>query len=300
MWAGVGLSVLSHVARNHLRDYGLWVVFLGIGILIRVLESKAWLYQLWPIYGCATIMAGIGWDFGITALVESAQLSQRWKKPAIAFITGMIILWPIYYGYGGRLLRGFRDLIPNLRQSLASSSSYHSLIADSIDQAQIAQYLSEHTDPTDLIQLWGAQPGILYATGRFAPSRFIATHPFLCEGYEKFTMCERNELPVQQAWKAEFLESIRTKHPRYIVAHYANGSLAVEDFTSFAPDFPELREILDQEYELEVTFGIWSVFRRKGTTGPNSETSKSTISLSVLSLIHETADIELVHTDYMW
>lgn len=76
-------------------------------------------------------------------------------------------------------------------------------------------------------------------------------------------MCDKNVLHIQETWKQEFLDSIQTRRPRYIVAHYANGSLAVVEGPSWPPDFPELREIIDRDYEREATFGLWSIFRRK-------------------------------------
>jgi hypothetical protein len=55
---------------------------------------------------------------------------------AVALATGVIIMWPAYYT--GGLLRDFQSLVPNLRKAIASGPSYHSLIADSPDQAKIA------------------------------------------------------------------------------------------------------------------------------------------------------------------
>jgi hypothetical protein len=262
LWAGTAMSALVPAIRKRLWPYcSLWIT-LGTCMLIRLLELKDYLYQYWPLYACGSVMAGAGLNFGVTALVRSAQLPQRWKRTAIVLITGMVMLWPIYYA--GGLLLGLRTAVPSLRQRSASRYSYQSLVADSADQAEVARYLHEHTNPMDTIQLWGAEPGILYAAGRFSASRFLETVPFLCEGGAFFTQCERNRVfAVQQSWKNEFLESMETQCPLYIVAHYSNGSLAVAQGASYAPDFPELRELLSRDYEIETTIGIWSVFRKK-------------------------------------
>jgi hypothetical protein len=74
---------------------------------------------------------------------------------------------------------------------------------------------------------------------------------------------QRFPLPVQKEWKEEFLKDMHTKRPKYIIAHYSNNSLAIEEKACFAPDFPELRNILDCYYSIDKTFGSWSVFKRK-------------------------------------
>ena len=252
VWAGVGMSVLSPTRWRYRWHYGFLIAALGACTLIRLWESKAYLYLFLPVYACASVMAGIGWSFGITAIVWLARLPRQWRQIAVASITGIVILWPIFYA---GLVDDIWRVVPNLRRSLTEGPSYRSLVADSADQAEIARYLYENTDPTDTVQIWGAEPGILYAAERFAASRFVQAHVFSCG--------EGNILRVQGSWREEFFDSITTRHPRYIVAHYANGSLAVQEFASFAPDCPELRNIIDQNYELEATFGIWSVFRRK-------------------------------------
>jgi hypothetical protein len=139
------------------------------------------------------------------------------------------------------------------------------MVAESPTQAQVAGYLRSHVAPDDRVQLWGPETIVLYAVNRFSATRFMDPFMFLCpgpSGLTLFTNCGPSwNKPIQVAFLREFLNGMETHPPAYIVAHYANGSLAIVESSCIAPDLPALRDLLDRRYRAEATFGNWTVFR---------------------------------------
>jgi hypothetical protein len=287
-WLGVVFSLFSVAAITRSVNYWLLAIACVAAVAIRILESHAWLYHLWPLFACAAILAGVGWDHCIMLLTRSALLPAPYKPLAAGLITTVILAWPagasFVNGQSGLPHTLRLDWYLNLRTVLEAPDSdgmthYRSVLADDgPEQALVARYLREHTTQSDLIEIWGAEPGIYYAAKRFASSRLLTTGPLTCldkdnpiwNGADRprfVDECEiQKRLPVQIALKNELLQNVAVnKPPKYIVAHYINGSLAISEgcMACFAPDFPELRWLIDQKYIREVTFGFWSIFKRK-------------------------------------
>jgi hypothetical protein len=261
MWVGVGLWAVSIVARRQLQQYTLLMIFLAGCVAIRIFEAKEYIYQYWPVLMCLAILAGVGWEVGATWLVQRLKLAPSLRGRIIGLAVGAIVLLPVISSR--TMLHNFANLASELQRSRAEDPAYRSLVADSADQAEIARYLREHTAPTDSIQLWGPESGVYYAAGRLSANRFPKPTALVCGELKLFSACAANQtVPAQTAWKQEYLDGVAAKRPRYIVAHYAQGSLAQDQPFGFAPDFPELRAILDRDYTVETTIGIWSIFRR--------------------------------------
>jgi hypothetical protein len=271
---GAALSVLSPERRQQPWRYGAWLLILGTGILIRLLEAKGYPYQYWPVIAGAAVLAGVGWNFALAAVLRAAAVAPHRVPLVTGLATALLVAWcPLVSNR--RLLPEYWHLVPRLQESLAESPAYRSLIGDDIEQAEVARYVREHTAPGDTIQTWGTVAMLYYAAGRFAATRAFTTNMFLCseEGTgggaavareRFFTDCTRHRnVPLQDRYRREFLAAVDRNRPAVIVAHYADGSLAVTRGVSAAPDFPDLRAIIDRDYELERTFRTLSVFRRR-------------------------------------
>lgn len=261
LWLGVGLAFLNPALWKRSWEFGLLLALLGSCLAIRIVESKTYLYQFWPLFACAAILAGVGWELGIVEVTRRLHLPTRLATPAMALVAVVLIAYPLL---SGGQWRTYLSVGQDLRHTLADPNAYSLLIADSADQAALAQYVHEHTVPTDTIQVWGAEPGLYYATKRFSASGFPATHALLCREGRFYSECAANSVTgIQASWETQYLQGIAANRPQYIVAHYADGSLAIREGTFLVADFPNLRVVLDRDYQLETKFGIWSVFRRK-------------------------------------
>jgi hypothetical protein len=118
----------------------------------------------------------------------------------------------------------YGTLASDVLRASSEERSYSGLVANDPPQADLARYLHETTERGDCLVLWGPKVNVYYAAER------LSCTP---------------EMPVA------------------IVAHYEEDSLRVAAGSCFAPDFPQLRAIIDADYERDRSFGVWTVFRRR-------------------------------------
>lgn len=230
-------------------------------LLIRIIESKGYLYQYLPLLALASIAGGTGLTFAIRAIVDAARLPNRVTHLVTPLLVIIMSLYFFQISTGGffSIYREFSQ-----RMVMHQLEPYQALLVGSVDQANVARYLHENTVSTDSIQTWGTESLVYYAARRVAATRFVSTQAFWCSEAGElrfFTDCSGETLPLQEAFKEEFLDGVTTARPVYIVAHYEEDSLAAHDGSSFAPDFPKLRQLIEQDYDLETTIGMWSIFR---------------------------------------
>lgn len=257
--AGLSLGWLGR--RSAWQAYGLWVGAVGVLLLIRLWEAKAYPYQYWPVLACVAVLAGAGWELAARAGLRRLPWPS-WGRAGVAGVALCATLASIYITNRG-LAGGFTHILPAIQANLTEDPAYASLLADQASQAEVARYVREHTQAADLIQVWGPEAGVYYAAGRFAATRFPKPTALMCADLTLYPNCAGQGLAeVQAAWGAEFLADVENRQPKYIVAHYANGSLASDQAFSVAPDFPELRAILERDYQIETVIGPWTVFRR--------------------------------------
>ena len=259
LWYGTVLALLSGVWRKRPREF--WtLMFLFAGcVVVRLWEAKNYRYQYWPALACLAAFAGVGWAWAAETLAHLARATGRRAAIAGAAVLALVLLAEL----GRTGLARYGTIWSNLDPS--GPAAFDHWVADSHDQAQLMAYLAAHTQPSDEIQLWGPETVILYGTGRFSATRFIDPITFLCPSHGELTLfsdcAPAWHKPIQIAFRREMVDHLRAQPPRYIAAHYADGTLAEHDGYSIAPDLPELRELLDQRYVREVTFGAWSAFR---------------------------------------
>jgi len=254
VWAGAGAALLSMP-----RGGWLFCATAALCLVVRVWESKGFTYQYWPLVATLLPLAGSGWSTiteRATSALQRLPIPHRVLAPAAL---GLVLL--VQYADGPQ--RGYGAV---LKLGAAVEERYASFLGPHTDQAALAAHIHQNSKPTDKVQLWGPLTGVLAAIERRSATRF--TDPFLlfCEEGGKmqlFSECTPpDRAPLQLAFRKEIVDELRARPPLYIAAHYEQGSLAVNDGPSVAPDLPELREILDRGYVREATFGRWSAFRR--------------------------------------
>jgi hypothetical protein len=263
VWIGVVLSLFAREPAPRRRELTtIWMLFV-LCLLVRFWESKGYRYQYWPMIACLTIVAGVGWDWVVRMAVRRWRLDAR--RAAAAALLGIVAILLVQFGRTG--VSRYAELPASL-STAGDSATFRHLIANSPTQADLARYLWLHTTADDEIQLWGPEPIVQYATRRMSPTRFFDQFQFVCPNHGKltlFTDCGPEwHKPIQAAFRREFVAQLLAHPPRYIAAHYADGSVGIEEGPSLAPDLPELRQLLDTQYVREATFGSWSAFRRVG------------------------------------
>jgi hypothetical protein len=259
LWVGAALSVLSRGWRTRRMELAT-TVFLFLGcVFVRLWESKGYRYQFWPSIAVVTIVAAVGWYALGTWIIARTHPLQRHAHRTAAALLGVVLL--VQLGRSG--VERYRGLGTSIAAN-ADRHNFNHMIADSPSQGAVASYLHEHMDRGDRVQLWGPETIVLFASGQLSATRFIDSFLFLCAKggtYVLFSECGPTwNKPIQVAFRQQLMSELTASPPRYIVAHLANGSLAVNETYCIAPDLPELRALLASRYAPAATFGSWTVF----------------------------------------
>lgn len=264
IWLGIALLAFPTSARRLPARLGWVLALFAMCMIIRFVEAKTYRYQFWPPLAFAALASAVGWSVVLDELARTAGWGLR-RLTALALVIAFIV--PTLTARA--IAEGYRELLPNLRSALSSSPAYKSLNGDSLEQAAVARYLHENTSEDEPILLWGPGPMVYYSAQRVAVSRFFITTPFLCvddgaapDDFKMVSQCKtRSTSPVQERFRQELITDITTRRPKYIVAASSPDSLKMWEGASFAPDFPELRSILQRDYHVEKTIGRWALFR---------------------------------------
>jgi hypothetical protein len=259
VWVGTALAIIA-AARgawaDRRREIATLILMVAGCVLIRLWEMKGWRYQYWPLVVLLAVSAGMGWSWLIDRVA-----------PRRAALRAIIILAIAGAQLGVHGLARYRAMWSGIHPT--GTAVYAHLIADSHDQAALAEYLATHMRSRDSIQMWGPETIVLFTIDRPSATRFIDPLVFVCPDPANphhsilFTDCgPRWHKPVQIAFRRELTDALAAHPPQYIAAHYADGTLAIDTTYSLAPDLPELRSLIDHRYTRAATFGPWSVFRR--------------------------------------
>jgi hypothetical protein len=153
------------------------------------------------------------------------------------------------------------DRLVTLRflQPPAANEFHNPPVFDYTESYDAAAYLRAHTQPDDPIQVWGYESLVYYLADRTASSRFQMTHPLVMR-------VPGGELtPMQQRWRAEFLDAIATRPPAYVAVvrgdhwWWAPGEQSSEELLD---DFPAWKAVIATHYGLERTIGRFLIYRR--------------------------------------
>ncbi len=267
IWVGVIASAFSPAWRTRRVEMRSLAGLLACLILVRLWESKGWPYQYWPPFACLALLGGVGWVW----LGERAAALLRVTGRRAVLVTAAVVAVALVLEIGRTGVAPYRGLAAAVRVT-ANDTSFVALVGNDPQQAALARYLKDHTQPTDSIQLWGAETMILVAADRWSATRFTDPVGLFCQSgpdQRLSTTCGGNwPRPAQVAIRNEIVTLLTTHPPRYIVAHYANGTLAFEAGPDAAPDLPELRALLDRSYQPEATFGNWTAYARRSPPSP--------------------------------
>jgi 4-amino-4-deoxy-L-arabinose transferase-like glycosyltransferase len=122
-----------------------------------------------------------------------------------------------------------------------------------LEAQRAARYLREHTNPSDTVFIWGAEPLVNFLAQRRSPTRFIFSY-MLVGGSQGADLGARRQ---------EFLDELRRGEPAYFV-------LVERDITPLSPmgslaqldQIPALGTLLDTEYTFEIQIEDYLIYRR--------------------------------------
>ncbi|MFV1987963.1 MAG: ArnT family glycosyltransferase [Gemmatimonadota bacterium] len=244
--------------------------YLGAGLGVFVQGTFAGYHYL-PGLAFGALLIGYGYSVAaawcvrrLTALprrmgklgVRMRDRANRWQTGVAVVIVALLI--PIYVNpvAVGRLVSG-QFLGPPEPGEFTNGTVF-----DFTESYEVAQYLRQHTDPTDVIQVWGYEALVYYLAERGAASRFQMTHPLVMRvPGEALT-------EMQQAWRREFIEDMRQREPKFVAVvrednwWWAPGEQTSEQLLS---DFVEFESLIGDRYVHDRDIGRFRVFRIAST-----------------------------------
>lgn len=192
---------------------------------------------------------------GVTLV--SALVARRRATLLLAIAVGgalsapRIIVWWRAYRLDAARIAGTIDLATYLR-ALGGGPTGPSA------QANMARYVTTHTDAGDAVLLWALQPGVYFLADRKPATRFPFHHLLL------------TEVPLSTRWdglsarREQFLARLRAKPPKLIV-------VAEKDDSYFMPDdsrtqmirFAEFHQFVREQYGEPERIGSYWVYRHR-------------------------------------
>jgi hypothetical protein len=126
-------------------------------------------------------------------------------------------------------------------------------------EEEAARHLRERTAPDDRVLVWGLSPGIYALADRPPATRYPFHQVLLTEA--PFSL----QYGSLAARRDEFLEGLRGRPPVYLLVGTgdANGFEPTDSRTELM-QFPELRALVEREYQQESPIGAFLVYRRTG------------------------------------
>jgi hypothetical protein len=244
---GVPLAMFGAVvliARN--KRFGmLYLLWFSLNLLVLIIQGKYFEYQWVPLVAPVALGAAVG----------LRQFREFRPAAATAVLATFILL------FINDPLRSVKEWVL-YRAGKISPDDYYSHFVylnknhfDALAIRRLAAYVEEHSATNDTVQVWGFDAGINYLANRGAPSRFGYTYPL---------QIGKNN-PYQDSYRAEFLEKIRSRPPRYVLvpSDDAFGLMPVSSDQSFN-DFTAFRDFVRAHYDDEKRLANWTLYRLRG------------------------------------
>lgn len=258
----VGLKILWQRHRDVAAVIVMWAM---LSIAIVVAQDKFYLHHWLPLFVPLALAAGGGLAALLTdqqQLKDIAFIRGHWITTATVTLTFVFaLLIPAH-----SLMRWSMSLNGYISWDEYYTGFGHYNLGDFSFKAnqEAAQYVAQRSDPQDSVLVWGFDVMVNYLSGRSSPSRFGYNYP-LVRGSENV---------FEPAYRAEFMQNLQANPPRYIlILDEDKNDLLKKTSREYVNDFPEFKDYLNTEYQLETTIEHFSIWRLQ-STAVSSRSSK--------------------------
>lgn len=215
-----------------------------------------WLVMLPPV----AILAAVGFHAAwYSSSLPGQSGDGRWS-PARAFVGASLLVLGFH-----ACARPLHDAAAWFRFVVGRSAAadYLAHFGSVADELLAAEYLREHTQPDDRIEIWGWSASVPYLAKRGRPTRFIYSMPLVMGA----------ETSVREAYRREFLRKLDESPPAMVVVAPVSREILGGEFS--LDDFPSFRLWLEDHYEPETVFGELVLLRRRAQSAVLSSKNAS-------------------------
>ncbi len=122
------------------------------------------------------------------------------------------------------------------------------------EQLRVIDYVKKNSSPGDEVYVWGTAPLINFLTQRRNPSRFVSNLALISTwGPDR--------------WRQELVCTLEAKRPRYIVVARHDSvptlTFTMMDSEEYLQVYPALADLLNRQYQLDVNYWDFEIYRLK-------------------------------------
>ncbi|HUY34762.1 MAG TPA: hypothetical protein VMV69_18600 [Pirellulales bacterium] len=244
-------------------DTLLWTLIVSNWAAV-IWQGKYWPYHWTPMIGLLAIFASVSVSHvAVNVARRAGRLQPPWRGtvkaviPAVVAFALALLAVPIDARHA---LSIWRDaaLVAAGRMTLDEFRAPYECGAVRADvHREVAEYVQARTRADDKLLVWGYETVVNFLADRRAPTRF-AVDRILC----------LDEFPRRAAWRREFLASLRSTPPAYILVVDDDGTAMWRDSNIELARFEEFHELVREEYVEEARIDRFHIYRRRGDGGP--------------------------------
>ncbi len=236
----------------------LWVALFAASVLSLLMLYRHSVYHYHPALTLFILLSAIGW-IRITDFV-----AHKWRfiRTVIPIAVAVYFLFTTFRG--NTIQHVLADIANGRIHSLEESYDCYEPSPEfgTRVQTEVGDYLIQHTQPNDTVQMFGPYSYPQYRAGLLTASRFQTLHAITMRS-------EGDSLqPFQQAWRAGYMNDMRRAKPVYFIVcdapeafrQYYGGRLGHEILRE---DFKELGAWLDSNYYPETKMGAFTLYKRR-------------------------------------
>jgi hypothetical protein len=230
----------------------LYYSYVALTLALIIVQGKYLNYHFYPYVVLLTPIAAIGFEMVLGRIRESFQL------PAFMLIIVLAAL-PI-----NRL----RDLPHTLGQEPTLLDAIYATEYDNpalgyAPTRRVREYLAPHVAAGERIEVAGFDARLRATLGANSATRFTMITAIACR-LDTARHDEANFTAYQQRWRKEYMDSLRTVRPAYIVlARRTDYWYMGDPYDDVLHELPGFDDLLRSDYTYDTMIGYYQIFRRK-------------------------------------
>jgi 4-amino-4-deoxy-L-arabinose transferase-like glycosyltransferase len=259
LWVVVGIIGWSFWGLDHHpRAKHTPMVFIGsmllllalfIGLMIVQFQNKGYTYHYWVLMPWADLLIGAGIGH-VARVLHQLDTMPRGNNAALV----VILLAALSYVWTSS--RPLQARAAEFGQVLKGNRPANGYIANDT----LANYVEQHTRPTDRIFIFGFEPYVYWKTGRKPATRFLNTIHFKPSG-----------VPLRE--RTELIDSLSANPPALFLVetqdkYTSQGTSNDDSRTTIRQKYPEIERLLETRYTVRDTIQSTIAYVLKSSTTP--------------------------------
>ena len=237
---GLGASVLWQERRALGLALTTW---LAIALGCVAIQGKFWFYQWVPAFPPFIVLGAVG----LHRLATRDRVGSG--GPLLAGISAGLFLLQVLAVPTVDVAR-WLAYITGVQSPTDYYSSYFRRNYVVANELEAAAYLRERTADSEAVLVWGNDATLTFLSGRPNATRFVFAMP----------LTRDVPGPFRPAYRQEYIASIRSRPPRYVVIGQPHDGSSDKDRD--LRDFPELSSFIRLHYTLDRQIGFLDLYRR--------------------------------------